>query len=216
MISVDFDFPDRPEILCIGAHCDDIEIGCSGTVLRLLDAHPDIHITWLILTGNADRQAEAKASAINLIGADRVELVFHGFRDGYLPYIGETVKEAFEEIKSRTDPHLILCHWEGDRHQDHRFISELTASTFRKNLILEYEIPKYDGDMGRPNVFVPITEDILKKKISNLMRCYPSQVDKNWFDAETFTSLHRLRGVECGSDSRYAEGFYCRKMAFMK
>lgn len=212
-MTLGFRFPENAELLCIGAHCDDIEIGCSGSILRLMELYPDIHITWLILTGNADRQAEAKESARRLIGEEKnFELILHDFRDGYLPYNGSLVKDAFEAVKGRLEPHLIMCHWSKDRHQDHRFVSELTWSTFRNSLILEYEIPKYDGDMGRPNVFVPLSDEILEEKISNLMESYRSQVNKSWFDEETFRSLLRLRGIESGASSRYAEGFHCRKI----
>lgn len=209
-MQLDFQFPADPVVLCIGAHCDDIEIGCGGTVLRLLDAYPNLRMTWLVLTGNAERQAETQTSA-NSIGGDRIELILHDLRDGFLPYNAAAAKELFQATKASISPHLILCHWEGDRHQDHRLISELTGSTFRSSLIMEYEIPKYDGDLGRPNMYVPLSRQILDRKIDNIIRSYRTQHGKQWFDADTFLALHRLRGIECGNNTRYAEAFYSRK-----
>lgn len=215
-INLDFVFPERAELLCIGAHCDDIEIGCGGTILRLLELHPAISITWLILTGNERRQAETRESARQLTGdTGRIDLILHQFRDGYLPYNGNLVKDAFNSVKAKIDPHLILSHWNGDSHQDHRFVSEMTWSSFRNSLILEYEIPKYDGDLGQPNIYVPLSDGILEHKVNTLMKSYGSQLSKAWFDEETFRSIHRLRGIESGSNSRYAEGFYCRKAAVL-
>lgn len=215
MLKTSLQFPqDRaPRILCVGAHCDDIEIGCSGTVLHLLEQRPDLQLLWFILSGNQDRQKEAERSAKSLLGdVSGFELAFAGFRDGFLPYDAAKVKDSFEALKSRFHPDLVFTHWEGDRHQDHRFLSELTWSTFRSSLILEYEIPKYDGDLGRPNVYVPLSEAIVEKKIHNILHSFESQRSKPWFDQETFAALHRLRGIENASDCRYAEAFFSRKM----
>lgn len=210
--SLQFDFPEAPTILCIGSHCDDIEIGCGGTILRLVERYPDLRMTWLVLTGNEQRHAETREAAQRFFsGREGPELILHGFRDGFLPYDVPPVKEAFEAVKKSLAPDLILSHWRGDYHQDHRLVSELTWSTFRRHLILEYEIPKYDGDLGRPNVFVPLSSEIVDAKIENLLASFPSQAGKSWFEAETFRSLLRVRGMESGSDSAYAEGFHCRK-----
>lgn len=215
MLDVSLNLPTSrpPELLCVGAHCDDIEIGCSGAVMRLLEMHPTLHVVWFVLTGNSERQGEAQNSAQRILG-DRVnfELIFEDFKDGHLPYQGMSVKEKFELLKTQILPDLIFSHWEGDRHQDHRFVSEMTWSTFRQSLILEYEIPKYDGDLGKPNVFVPLSDSIVQRKVSNIIQSFQSQIGKHWFDTETFTALHRLRGMENLSDFRYAEGFYCRKL----
>lgn len=203
----------EPSVLCIGAHCDDIEIGCSGTVIRLLDAYPNLKLTWVILTGNSERVAEATASARSLVAdQSRLELDFCNFDDGYLPYDGRAAKMAFTELKAKVDPDLIFCHWEHDRHQDHRMTSELTWNTFRNNLILEYEIPKYDGDLGSPNVFVPLSEAIMNRKTENIANSFRSQASKIWFDENTLTALHRIRAIESGTGAEYAEAFYCRKL----
>lgn len=202
----------EPHVVCIGAHCDDIEIGCAGTILKLAQARPHARFTWMVLTGDKARHRETKQSAGQLFDNNTaIELQLHDFRDGHLPYTGSPVKDAFERLKGDTEPDLIFTHWEHDRHQDHRFVSELTWSTFRRHLILEYEIPKYDGDIGTPNMFVALSEAELNHKLSHIMRNYSSQVGKPWFTQETFAALHRLRGIECTSQSQYAEAFYCRK-----
>lgn len=214
--SLRFDLPEEPEILCIGAHCDDIEIGCGGTILRLLESHPNLHMTWLVLTGNEQRQAETRAAAGRLLAEGNApDLILHRFRDGFLPYETGPVKDAFESARKSLDPHLVLSHWCGDAHQDHRLVSELTWNTYRRHLILEYEIPKYDGDLGRPNVFVPLSDEIADRKVDCLLESFQSQSGKPWFDGETFRSLLRMRGIESGSDCRYAEGFYSRKTAVL-
>lgn len=210
---IEIDFTAAARVLCIGAHCDDIEIGCGGTLIRLLRDIPDVRMTWFVLTGNEQRRAETIASANRLADANnRIEIVFEDFVDGQLPYHAGGVKEAFESLKSKLAPDLVFCHWQEDGHQDHRLISEMTGNTFRDSLILEYEIPKYDGDLGRPNVYMPISEQIAKLKIDNLVQSYGSQAGKPWFDDETFRSLLRMRGIESGSNDRYAEAFHCRKM----
>jgi LmbE family N-acetylglucosaminyl deacetylase len=199
-------------VLCLGAHCDDIEIGCGGTLLRLKAAFPRLRFHWTVLSASGPRgQEAAKAAELFTAGCEK-QVVFKDYRDGFLPYVGEKVKEFFEEMKSQVNPDLIFTHWHGDAHQDHRLISELTWNTFRNQLILEYEVPKYDGDMGRPNVFVPLEEPFYKRKIDHLLEAFPSQREKRWFDRETFLGLMRIRGMESNSSSGYAEAFHARKI----
>ena len=200
------------QILCIGAHSDDLEIGCGGTVLRLLAEH-DTAVRWVVLGCSGERLKEAQLSAESLlVGAKQKQVEIHGFRDGYFPYVGREIKEAFEKLKSQVSPDLIFTHTRADLHQDHRLVSELTWNTFRDHLILEYEIPKYDGDLGLPNMFVALDESLVEKKIRHLLDFFATQRDKRWFDEETFRGLLRLRGVEAGV--HYAEAFYARKVAF--
>ena len=199
-------------VLAIGCHADDVEIGCGGTLLALTRARPDIEVTWMVLGAEGDRAAEARASAEEfLAGAARAEVVIHGFRDAYMPYYGESVKEAFEDLK-RVEPDLVLTHTRDDLHQDHRLACELTWNTFRDHLILEYEVPKWDGDLGRPNLYVPIEDDLVADKLELVLRHFPTQAEKHWYDGDTFRGLMRLRGLECASPSRYAEAFYAPKV----
>jgi len=199
-------------VLVVGAHPDDIEIGCGGTILRLVETL-DLSVLWLVLSGVGDRAEEATASAANFLGAlgDR-SVVVKSFPDGYFPWAGGAIKDVFEEVKGTFSPDLIFTHRRNDAHQDHRLVAELTWTTFRDHLILEYEIPKYDGDLGSPNVFMPLAEATAARKVDLLVKGFPSQHHRQWFDAETFWSVLRLRGVESNSDTRYAEGFYVRKM----
>jgi LmbE family N-acetylglucosaminyl deacetylase len=202
--------PGPLSILCLGAHSDDLEIGCGGTVLRLL-AEREVVVRWMVFGCSGQRSEEAKKSAESILGAVADKHVqIGGFRDGFFPYMGAEIKEAFEALKDQISPDLILTHTRNDVHQDHRLINELTWNTFRDHLILEYEIPKYDGDLGSPNLFVGLEQDVVEKKIRHLMECFPTQRDKRWFDEETFRGLLRLRGIEAGM--RYAEAFYCRKV----
>jgi LmbE family N-acetylglucosaminyl deacetylase len=200
-------------LLCLAAHCDDLEIGCGGTVLKLTE-HPDPPaITWVVFTSTPTREAEALRSAEALLRrAARARIVIHKFRDGFLPYEGGAVKDVFEELKHEVAPDLVLTHYRDDLHQDHRTISELTWNTFRDHLILEYEIPKYDGDLGAPNLFVPLDEGVVRRKIEAILTGFPSQAGKGWFAEDTFRSMLRLRGMECNAAGRYAEAFYCRKL----
>ena len=199
-------------VLAIGCHADDVEIGCGGTLLALTRARPDVEVTWMVLGAEGDRAAEARASAEEfLAGAARAEVVIHGFRDAYMPYYGESVKEAFEDLK-RVEPDLVLTHTRDDLHQDHRLACELTWNTFRDHLILEYEVPKWDGDLGRPNLYVPIEDDLVADKLDLVLRHFPTQAEKHWYDGDTFRGLMRLRGLECASPSRYAEAFYAPKV----
>ena len=199
-------------VLAIGCHADDVEIGCGGTLLTLTAGRPDVEVTWVVLGAEGERAAEARASAEEFLGgAARSEVVVLGFRDAYMPYHGESVKEAFEDLK-RVDPDLVLTHTRDDLHQDHRLACELTWNTFRDHLILEYEVPKWDGDLGRPNVYVPLEEEVVDRKLDLVLRHFPTQSGKHWYDTETFKGLMRLRGLECAATSRHAEAFYAPKV----
>lgn len=200
-------------LLAIGAHADDLEIGCGGTMLRLVRESPGLDVTWVVLAASGEREAEARASAAAFLdGAGEVQMIVHGFRDGYLPHERAAVKDVFEELKALVDPQLVLTHTSDDAHQDHRLVRELTWNTFRDHLILEYEIPKWDGDLGRPNVYVPLDEEIVARKVELLLEHFPSQAVKHWYDEDTFRGLLRLRGLECAAPSRYAEAFHGRKV----
>ena len=207
-----FDPPLR-RVLCLGAHCDDLEIGCAGTVLRLAETTSPPAFTWVVFTSDAVRGDEARRSAEALLrGTPAPRIVIEGFRDGFLPYEGAAVKEAFEDLKRTSMPDLVLTHYRSDLHQDHRLISELTWNTFRDHLILEYEVPKYDGDLGAPNVFVPLDESLCRGKIQAILEGFPSQAGKRWFSESVFRGLLRLRGLECNAPEGHAEAFYCRKL----
>jgi LmbE family N-acetylglucosaminyl deacetylase len=202
-----------PRVLCIGAHCDDVEIGCGATLLGLRERWPEIEIHWIVLSSTAPRRAETELGAERLLGeAAHERVVFGKFRDGFLPHEGANVKEFFEEAKQRFTPDVILTHQRTDLHQDHRLACELTWNTWRDHLILEYEIPKYDGDLGRPNAFIPIEAQQLDRKIQILLETYASQRAKAWFSAETFRALARLRGIESNAPSGYAEAFFAPKL----
>jgi LmbE family N-acetylglucosaminyl deacetylase len=202
----------RLKVLCLGAHSDDIEIGCGGTVLRLIQDHPGVTFHWVVFSAIGVRKAEAQRAA-ELFAGYRIErLVLKEFPDGFMPFNGAEVKAAFEELKSAVSPDLIFTHQPHDAHQDHRLLSELTWNTFRNHFILEYEIPKYDGDLGRPSVFVPLTEETRRTKVRHLMEAFASQRSKHWFDESTFNALMRLRGMESNAPSGFAEAFYCRKL----
>ena len=200
-------------ILCLGAHSDDIEIGCGGTVLKLTEANPQLAVHWVVFSALGDRGNEAKAAATRFLaraGAKTVEL--HQFRDGFFPSEHAKIKTYFEELKSRVQPDVIFTHARADLHQDHRVVCELTWNTFRNHLVLEYEVPKWDGDLGAPNIFVHLEERHAGEKIAILMDCFGTQRGKRWFDAETFAGLMRLRAMECNAPSRRAEAFYGRKV----
>jgi len=199
-------------VLAIGCHADDIEIGAGGTLLSLVAAQPELEVTWVVLAAGGARAAEARRSAEAFVGgARRLDLEVQSFRDGFLPYLGAEVKEFFERLKLEVDPDLILTHAADDLHQDHRLACELTWNTFRSHLILEYEIPKYDGDLGARNVYVELSEETARRKARLLREHFPSQAEKHWFDEELFLGLLRLRGMEANAESRYAEAFTCRK-----
>ena len=202
------------KLLCLGAHSDDIEIGAGGAILSWIAAGVQLHVHWCVASAAGERQDEARASAADFLeGAASAEIHIGGFRDGYLPADRAAVKEWVETLKDHVDPDVVLTHTRDDAHQDHRLLCEFVWNTFRDHLILEVEIPKWDGDLGRPNVYVPISEEILARKIALLNRHFGTQRSKAWFDAETFTGLARLRGVECRA--RYAEGFLARKLLLM-
>ena len=205
--------PDLRRVLVFGSHADDIEIGCGATLLALTRARPDLEVTWVVLGASGIRGEEARASAaLFLAGAASAEVVVCAFRDGFLPYAGGEVKDLFESLKARLDPDLILTHGRHDLHQDHRLVCELTWNTWRNHLILEYEIPKYDGDLGSPNLFVPIPRELAHEKVKLLLEAFASQRPKHWFDEDLFLGLMRIRGMEAASPSGYAEGFTCRKL----
>jgi LmbE family N-acetylglucosaminyl deacetylase len=199
-------------VLAIGAHPDDIEIGCGGTLLRLIRHGAVSELRWVVLSGDADRAVEARASAdAMLAGVACHEVIMGSFTDSFFPYEGTEVKRFFQGLADDFAPDLVLTHQRHDLHQDHRLSCELTWNSFRDHLILEYEIPKYDGDLGAPNFFVPIDEDLTRRKIDHLMTHFPTQVSKRWFKEDLFSGLLRLRGMECNSPTSYAEAFYCRK-----
>jgi LmbE family N-acetylglucosaminyl deacetylase len=212
-----FPFAGRPgltHVLALGSHSDDIEIGCGATLLALTRARPEVEVTWVVLGAHGTREREARASAKAFLGAaSRSEVVVYGFRDGYFPYIGGEVKDVFEELKGRLDPDVIFTHARNDLHQDHRLVCELTWNTWRNHLILEYEIPKYDGDLGSPNVFVPVSEELAREKARLIAEVFASQQDKHWFEEDLFMGLMRIRGMEVSSPSGYAEAFVGRKLS---
>ena len=200
-------------LLCLGAHADDIEIGCGGTLLELLARRPGTQVTWVVFSTPGVREAEARAGAARFLErAERQELVLGKFRDGYFPYQGAEIKDFIEGLKQRVSPDVVFTHFRDDRHQDHRTISDLTWNTWRNHLVLEYEIPKYEGDLGQPNFFVQLDEITSRRKIEFLLECFPSQRKRHWFTADTFHGMMRLRGLESHSSSGMAEAFHCRKM----
>jgi LmbE family N-acetylglucosaminyl deacetylase len=201
------------KVLCLGAHSDDIEIGCGATVLKIASTTEAV-FRWEVFSSESLRKEEALCSAnLFLESANSKQIYTHDFRNGYFPYIGGEIKDHFERIKVEFSPDLILTHFRGDLHQDHRLISDLTWNTYRNHLILEYEIPKYDGDLGSPNVFVQLDEGLCRKKIAYIKQCFASQKEKHWFSEDLFLSLMRLRGME-SAITKYAEAFYCRKILF--
>lgn len=206
---------DQPlrRVLAIGAHSDDLEIGCGGTVLSLTRANPGLVVDWVVLAAPGDRADEARRSAeLILAGAAASSVEVLGFRDGYLPHTAIEVKDAFEELKGRVQPDLVLTHTRDDLHQDHRLVCELTWNTFRDTVVLEYEIPKWDGDTGRPNVYVPLEEAVVQEKLDLLGAHFETQRGKDWYDVEVFRGLMRIRGMECRAPSGYAEAFVARKL----
>ncbi|HEY4102727.1 MAG TPA: PIG-L family deacetylase [Polyangiaceae bacterium] len=197
-------------VLCLGAHSDDIEIGCGGTILRLLQERP-CSVDWVVFSANAERQAEARASAADfLTSASAQNVRVHAFRESYFPYVAAEIKDSFEAFKRASEPDLVFSHHRHDQHQDHRLIADLTWNTFRNHLILEYEIHKYEGDLGHPNVYVPLSLTIADRKTELLLRHFPSQAGRTWFRADTFNGLMSVRGVECNEVR--AEAFHARKL----
>jgi len=198
-------------VLCLGAHSDDIEIGCGGTLLRLARQFSNCSFHWVVFSAIGARAEEARSAATLFGGKALRGPHLKTFQDGFMPFHGAEVKAAFEELKS-ISPDIVFTHNRNDAHQDHRILSELTGNTFRDHLVLEYEIPKYDGDMGCPSVFFPLDTDLCQKKVDYLMQSFESQRSKRWFQPEIFFALLRLRGMECNSPSGYAEAFYSRKL----
>ena len=199
-------------ILCIGAHCDDIEIGCGGLLAQLAAATPPPAVHWFIASAPATRCAESRQAAQSLLrGARSFELEAHEFTDGELPYAGTELRRRIRDLAARLEPDLVLTHWQGDAHQDHRCLTRLARQTFRDHLILEYEVPKYDGDLGRPNCYVPLAAAVVERKVGTLLESFVSQRGKHWFTEDTFRALMRLRGVECRAPSGFAEAYYLRK-----
>jgi LmbE family N-acetylglucosaminyl deacetylase len=207
-------FDDRLQcILCIGAHSDDIEIGCGGSLLRLLAEHSRLEVHWIVFSASPHRKIEALGSAdAFLAGARMVNVVVHAFRDGYFPFVGDAIKDQFEVIRRQVSPDLIFTHCGHDLHQDHRLLSQLTYNTFRDHFILEYEIPKWDGDLRTPNVYFPLADAVAERKIELLLQHFPSQSGRDWFTADTFRALMRIRGLEARAPEGKAEGFYTRKL----
>lgn len=200
-------------VLCLGAHADDIEIGCGGTILRLLSERPRAHVTWVVFSGNGEREREAEAGAAHFLeGAASRRVIVQKFRDGYFPWQGADIKDFLESLKREVEPDLIFTHFRDDRHQDHRTISDLTWNTWRRHLVLEYEIPKYDGDLGTPNCFVPLSQAVSARKAALICQVFRSESHKAWMTKDTFEALLRLRGVECAAPDKRAEAFHCRKL----
>ena len=202
-------------ILALGAHSDDIEIGCGGTILRLAAERPQLEVLWVVFAATPERAAEARASACAFLeGVATTKVIVRDYRDGFLPYSGADVKDEFETLKRDFSPDLVFTHYREDRHQDHRLISDLTWNTWRDHFILEYEIPKYDGDFGSPNFFASLTASALERKVGLLAKHFPSQAAKPWFTPDLFKAVARIRGMECAAPESVAEGFYCRKARF--
>ena len=213
MLNLPRDFSSPLQILCLGAHSDDIEIGCGGTILRLAEQYPFCKFHWVVFSAQGVRAEEAKRGAMLFAGAKAASgALLKTFQDGFMPYLGADVKAVFEELKETASPDVIFTHNHSDAHQDHRLLAELTRNTFRNHLILEYEIPKYDGDLGQPTVFVPLPTELCQKKVQIIVDTFESQRSKRWFQPDTFFSLMRLRGMECNAPSGFAEGFFCRKL----
>lgn len=199
-------------VLCLGAHSDDIEIGCGGTILKLIEDHEDIILNWIVFSSGKRRGREAEESACAFLkGAKQKTVVVQNFPDGFFPYNGRAIKNYFERLKRKIAPDVIFTHYRSDLHQDHRVICELTWNTFRDHFILEYEIVKYDGDLGSPNMFVHLSEEICSRKTKLLIHNFKSQRSHHWFTEETFRSILRLRGIESNAREQYAEAFYGRK-----
>jgi LmbE family N-acetylglucosaminyl deacetylase len=207
--------PGLRRVLALGAHADDIEIGCGGTFLRLAAERRELEVTWVVFCATPEREAEARASAgAFLQGFASSRLVVKGLRDGFLPYLGASVKEEFEALKREVEPDLVFTHYRDDRHQDHRLVSELTWNTWRDHLILEYEVPKYDGDFGSPNLYSALPAPVLGRKISLVLEHFRSQATKHWMTPDLLRAVARIRGMECAAAEQLAEAFYCRKASF--
>ena len=200
------------KVLCIGCHSDDIEIGCGGTLLRLAALYGDCEFHWAVFSAIGVRESEARRAASLFAGSRLRNPLLKTFQDGFMPYEGANVKTVFEDELKQLSPDIVFTHNRNDAHQDHRLIGELSWNTFRDHLVLEYEIPKYDGDLGQPSVFVPLEREMCEKKVRYIIDSFESQRGKRWFEESTFMALMRLRGMECDAPSGYAEAFYCRKL----
>jgi LmbE family N-acetylglucosaminyl deacetylase len=204
-----------PRLLVLGAHSDDIEIGCGGTLLELAERHPDAVVDWVVFSADGCRADEARASADAFCQKLEHHVEVCGFPENLFPWHGPDIKGRLEAVKARGRPDLVFTHWRDDAHQDHRTIGEVTLNSFRDHLVLEYEVPKFDGDLGRPSVYSVLRADTVDRKVDLLMDHFPSQGRRAWFEPEVFRSLLRLRGVECGAESRYAEAFHPRKLRLL-
>lgn len=199
-------------VLCLGAHADDIEIGCGGTLAAMLEQDLHCEVCWVVLSGEPQRIKEAQASAAQwLAPAKSTQIVCKSFRDGYFPF-DQQIKDFFFELRSQFEPDLIFTHHRNDAHQDHRTVGELTWQTFRDHLILEYEIPKYEGDLGNPPAYIPLSKAICHRKVKSILETFRSQASKSWLTDDLLWATMRLRGVECKSPSGFAEAFHVRKM----
>lgn len=200
-------------ILCLGAHCDDIEIGCGGTLLKLLERHPGSTVHWVVFSSNSEREREARASAAAFLqDAGDITLAIHGFRESFFPVQWEPIKQLFEKVRRAFEPQLVFSHHRHDQHQDHRMLAELTWNTFRDHTVLEYEIAKYEGDLGQPNLFVPLTRAQADRKVALLLEHFASQAARTWFRSDTFHGLMSVRAVECNAPDARAEAFHVRKL----
>src|ERR1700733_6081442 len=204
---------DRLSVLCLSAHSDDIEIGAGGTLLSLQERGVRLDVHWCVLSGVGERESEARTSASDFLSAaERSQIEIMSFRDSFFPEQGDVIKSWFAALRERVDPDLILTHRRGDAHQDHRHVCRLTWNTFRDHAILEYEIPKWDGDAGRPNIYLPASKAVMERKTKLLQHQFGSQRSKDWFDREIFMGLARLRGMECRAPEGFAEAFHARKL----
>jgi LmbE family N-acetylglucosaminyl deacetylase len=211
MLSLSFDRLKR--VLCLGAHSDDIEIGCGGTLLKLARERPDLEVRWIVFSAGGRRTGEAQRSARSFLEGVRLKkVVVKRFQTSFFPHQGQRIKQDFEQIKKSFQPDLVFTHFLADRHQDHRILAELTWNTFRNHLVLEYEIPKYEGDLQQPNLFVPLSRVVCREKVSRICRFFKTQTNKHWFSEDLFYGLMRIRGIECASPTKYAEAFHCRKL----
>ena len=208
-----FENKKNPKILLLGAHPDDIEIGCGGTILKFIKEVPNAEYRWIVFSGNKLRNKEAMQSSKAFLDEAKLKQVdVYNFRESYFPFIGAKIKDCFEKLAKEFNPDIIFTHYAKDAHQDHKLLSNLTWNTFRNHFIFEYEIPKYDGDIGSPNLFVNLDTLLIQKKINYLCTFFQSQKKKSWFSEETFRSILRIRGIESNSPSNYAESFYCHKI----
>lgn len=199
-------------VLCLGAHSDDIEIGCGASILQLAASGRPVKICWVVFSGTEARMVEAKASAESMLdNLSQKTIVMHGYRDGDFPAEWNSIKTEFMQLRSSFEPDLVFTHYRHDRHQDHRVVGDLTWNMYRDHVILEYEIPKFDGDLDTPNFYMPVSPSAASRKVSLLMQHFQSQKEKQWFNEELFFGVMRIRGMECRSPSGYAEAFHARK-----